>query len=124
MTDDERPPIWTGHLVLYSTDPERSGAFYEKLGLRPLAVMDQFAVMELRGGTHLVIRLDPDARGRAAEFDLMVEDLDASRDAWAGQGVTVSEVGKDERDIHRLFTVTDPDGNTIVVNDTHVVGPV
>ena len=35
MTDDERPPIWTGHLVLYSTDPKRSGAFYEKLGLRP-----------------------------------------------------------------------------------------
>ena len=86
--------------------------------------MDQFTVMELRGGTHLVIRLDPDTTGRAAEFDLMVEDLDASRDAWAGQGVTVSEVGKDERAIHRLFTVTDPDGNTIVVNDTHVVGPV
>jgi catechol 2,3-dioxygenase-like lactoylglutathione lyase family enzyme len=123
-TPDPRPPIWTGHLVLYGRDPHRSGAFYEKLGFRPVAVMDPFAVMELRGGTHLVIRLDPEAEGKPAPFDLMVEDLDATRDSWQSMGITVSEIDKDERAIHRLFTVTDPDGHTIVVNDSHVVGPV
>ncbi len=122
--NDQRPPLWTGHLVLHSRDPHRSGAFYEKLGLRPVAIMDPFAVMELRGGTHLVVRLDAEAVGMPADFDLMVEDLDATRDAWGAMGVTVSEITKDERDIHRLFTVTDPDGNTIVVNDSHVVGAV
>jgi len=119
---DERPPLWTGHLVLYGQDPHRSGQFYEKLGMRPIAIMDPFAVMELRGGTHLVIRKDPDAKGGEAPFDLMVEDLDATREAWEAMGFSVSEITKDDRDIHRIFVVTDPDGNTIVVNDSHVEG--
>jgi catechol 2,3-dioxygenase-like lactoylglutathione lyase family enzyme len=110
--------------VLYSEDPKDSGEFYEKLGFRPVAIMDEIAVMELRGGTHLVIRRQRDGEGRAADFDLMVEDLDATWQAWSADGVTVSEIEKDERAIHRIFTVTDPDGNTIVVNDSHVVGPV
>ena len=46
-TPDPRPPIWTGHLVLYGRDPRRSGAFYEKIGFRPVGIMDPFAVMEL-----------------------------------------------------------------------------
>jgi catechol 2,3-dioxygenase-like lactoylglutathione lyase family enzyme len=120
----ERPPIWVGHVVLYSRDPHQSGAFYEKLGFRPVAVMDPFAVMELRGGTHLVVRRDENAVGEPARFDLMVDDLDFTRDAWEAMGITVSEITKDERAVHRLFTVTDPDHNTIVVNDSHVVGPV
>jgi catechol 2,3-dioxygenase-like lactoylglutathione lyase family enzyme len=122
--DLERPPLWTGHLVLYGVDPQRSGAFYEKLGMRPIAVMEAFAVMELRGGTHLVVRNDPNAGNQAAPFDLMVEDLDATREAWEGMGVEVSPIGKDERGLHNIFTVTDPDGNTIIVNDSHVVGVV
>jgi hypothetical protein len=86
--------------------------------------MDAFAVLELRGGTHLVVRRDLEAAGGPAGFDLMVEDLDATRDQWQELGITVSEIGKDELGIHRTFTVTDPDGTTIVVNDSHVVGPV
>jgi hypothetical protein len=80
MTDnaDARPPVWTGHVVLYSSEPKRSGVFYEGLGLRPIAILDSFAVLELRGGTHLVIRNDPEARGGLATFDLMVEDLDST----------------------------------------------
>lgn len=121
---DERPPLWTGHLVLYGRDPHRSGQFYEKLGMRPIAIMDPFAVMELRGGTHLVIRHDPDAQGVEAPFDLMVEDLDATRESWESMGFPVSPISKDERGLHRIFRVTDPDGNTIVVNDSHVEGVV
>ncbi len=120
----ERPPVWTGHLVIHSADPVAAGTFYEGLGFRPVASMDAFAVLELRGGTHLVVRRDPDASGGPAAFDLMVEDLDATRGAWEAAGATVSEVARDERGIHRVFTLTDPDGNAIVVNDSHVVGPV
>jgi hypothetical protein len=36
----------------------------------------------------------------------------------------VSDIGKDTLGIHRVFTLTDPDGNSIVVNDSHVVGVV
>ena len=121
---DKRPSLWVGHVVLYSSDPHRSGAFYEKLGFRPVAVLDPFAVMELRGGTHLVVRRDANAAGGPTQFDLMVDDLDGVRDAWQAMGIVVSDISKDERALHRLFTVTDPDGNSIVVNDSHVVGPV
>jgi catechol 2,3-dioxygenase-like lactoylglutathione lyase family enzyme len=118
-----RPTVWTGHLVLHGTDAERSAAFYEQLGMRTVVVMPPFAIMELRGGTHLVIRTSLDHAPAAAPFDLMVEDLPAARAAWRGAGIAVSEVRRDELDIHDVFTVTDPDGNTIVVNDSHVVGP-
>jgi catechol 2,3-dioxygenase-like lactoylglutathione lyase family enzyme len=121
---DERPPVWTGHLVLTSRDPERAANFYEKLGFRTVAVMEGLGVMELRGGTHLVIRGDPAADAGPAGFDLMVEDLDATREAWSAMGVEVTAIGKDERGIHRSFTVTDADGHTLTVNDSHVVGPV
>ncbi len=119
-----RPAVWTGHLVVHGTDPARSSAFYANLGMRTVAVMGDVAVMELRGGTHLVVRKDPAARGAPAGFDLMVEDLDATHRAWASKGLAVSEITRDERGIHRIFTVSDPDGNAIVVNDSHVVGPV
>jgi catechol 2,3-dioxygenase-like lactoylglutathione lyase family enzyme len=110
--------------VLYGRDPAESAAFYQKLGFRPVAVMEAFAVLELRGGTHLVVRRDPGAAGGPASFDLMVEDLDATRDRWQEMGVTVSEIGKDDLAIHRIFTVADPDGTVLVVNDSHVIGPV
>lgn len=71
-----------------------------------------------------MVRRDANAVGVSAGFDLMVDDLDGTRDAWQAMGITVSEITKDERALHRLFSITDPDGNTVVVNDTHVVGPV
>jgi catechol 2,3-dioxygenase-like lactoylglutathione lyase family enzyme len=121
---DERPTLWTGHLVLRGSDPGTSGGFYEKLGMRPVFRTDDFAILELRGGTHLVIHKDPDAPGQPAPFDLMVEDLEATHQAWSSMGVEVSAIVRDERDIHWVFTVTDPDGNTVVVSDSHVVGVV
>ena len=81
--------------------------------------------MELRGGTHIVFSGDSDIdSGMAAPFDFMVEDLDATHEAWEGMGVTVSAITKDERKIDCCFTVTDLDGNVVVVNDSHVVGNV
>jgi len=119
---DARPPIWVGHIRLTCGDVERSSNFYEKLGFRPVAVMTGIAVMELRGGTHIVLAADPDAGAQPAAFDLMVEDLDAAREDWSSMGVTVSDIEKGP--IHRAFIVRDPDGNSITVNDSHVVGVV
>ena len=121
---DDRPPLWTGHVYLYSRDPQQAGNFFEKLGLRPVAIMEPFAVMEMRGGCHIVVRNDPQAEGRPADFDLMVDDLDATHENWSAMGVSVSEIRRNERAAGRVFTLTDPDGNTIVVRDTHVVGAV
>jgi catechol 2,3-dioxygenase-like lactoylglutathione lyase family enzyme len=119
---DQRPPVWTGHLVLTGRDPHRSRDFYAGLGLRHVATMDAFTIFELRGGTHLVVRRDGDAAGGPAPFDFMVEDLDATRERWGTLGVPMGDVERDDLGIHRTFTITDPDGNVITVNDSHVEG--
>ena len=124
MNDGERPHVWTGHLVLHGADPERSARFYEAIGMRRVALLPNAAIMELRGGTHLVVRMAEETTGGPAPFDLMVDDLHETRRRWEEAGLAVSMPSRDELDIHDVFTVTDPDGNIILVNNSHVVGPV
>jgi catechol 2,3-dioxygenase-like lactoylglutathione lyase family enzyme len=123
---DERPALWVGHVVLATHDVLRSSAFYLDLGLRQVhepRASDGIAELEMRGGTHLVLVLDPDARtdGRGAPFDLMADDLDALHDKIEAGG---SEVSAIERGGHASFTFRDPDGYIVTVNDSHVSGVV
>ena len=55
-----RPPLWTGHVFLHTADLAASARFYEQIGMRSVAVMDKFAALEMRGGTHLAISFDPE----------------------------------------------------------------
>ena len=115
--------MWTGHVLLQSGDPMTAARFYEQIGMRPVEVGEHFAVLEMRGGTHLGIRYDPDeiVPGPVG-WDLMVEDIDATRAQWQGDGIPVTVIV--EGPPHRSFEVTDPDGHVLVVRDSHVVGPV
>ncbi len=110
-----RPPVWIGHVALKTTDLDGSAGFMERIGLRLIFRGDEVVVLELRGGTHLV--LQPGEAG-SADFDFMVEDLDASHAAMAGSGFDVSEIERGR--IHDTFRVTEPGGNVIRVNSTHV----
>jgi catechol 2,3-dioxygenase-like lactoylglutathione lyase family enzyme len=122
-TPDPRPPAWTGHVSLHTSDTTAAAQFYEQIGMRPVQVGEHFAVLEMRGGTHLAIRHDPEnvAPGLAA-WDLMVDDLDATHDRWLAAGLPVTPIG--EGPPHRSFEVTDPDGHILAVRDSHVIGPV
>jgi catechol 2,3-dioxygenase-like lactoylglutathione lyase family enzyme len=124
--DDDRPALWIGHVALATHDVARSFAFYRDLGLRSVHEArdtDPIAELELRGGTHLVLVLDADARidGRIAPFDLMADDLDALHDRMESDGTEVSAIA---REGHASFTFRDPDGHVVTVNDSHVTGPV
>jgi catechol 2,3-dioxygenase-like lactoylglutathione lyase family enzyme len=123
---DARPALWVGHVVLATHDVVRAFDFYRDLGLRPVDEPRPgfgLAQLELRGGTHLALVLDADARtdGRLAPFDLMVDDLTAFHDALERRGVAVSPVSGMG---HASFTFRDPDGHVVTVNDTHVTGAV
>ena len=89
-----------------------------KLGLRPIAQGEDFAVLELRGGTHLVLLHSGDEQKGRAPFDLMVEDIDATHERLTALGLDPSpiEAGR----IHRSFTITDPSGQGVLFNSTHV----
>jgi catechol 2,3-dioxygenase-like lactoylglutathione lyase family enzyme len=121
---DDKPALWIGHVALATHDVIRSFAFYRDLGLRPVhepRAADGIAELEMRGGTHLVLVLDPDARteGRIAPFDLMADELDALHDTMEANGTDVSAIA---REGHASFTFRDPDGHVVTVNDSHVTG--
>jgi catechol 2,3-dioxygenase-like lactoylglutathione lyase family enzyme len=118
---DERPPVWVGHIALNVSDLERSSTFWGALGMRSVVRNDDVSIMELRGGTHLVLVQGSPTPGEAP-FDLMVDDIDATHASWARSGLTVSAI--ERGDIHDGFNVTDPDGYVVAVSNSHVVGPV
>lgn len=116
---DERPPVWIGHIGMQVADPARSHDFYVDAGMRAVLENDDMAILELRGGTHLLL-FRGDASPGDAPFDLMVEDLDATHADLSSRGLAVSEITRGE--IHDTFTLTDPDGHTVTVHNSHVAG--
>ena len=119
---DTRPPVWIGHVVLGVSRFDESLAFFELLGMRTIVGRPKFAVLELRGGTHLVLQEDLAAAPVRVGFDLMVDDLDAQRAALAEAGFAATPI--EQGKIHASFEVVEPSGNTIKFNDSHVVGAV
>ena len=120
-TNAQRPAVWIGHIILGATDVKASNDYYVRLGLRPIVMEEGFSVLELRGGTHIVLNKqdEPTPEGTAAQFDLMVEDIDATWKEYSDLGFEPSEIGE-VADIHRFFTLKDPSGYTILVNSSHV----
>jgi len=107
--------------VLTVADIDRSATFWRDIGMREIERNKHVAVMELRGGTHLVLVPGKVTAGDAP-FDLMVEDLQEVHQRWSERGLAVSPISHDR--IHDSFTVTDPDGHDVTVNSSHVVGEV
>jgi catechol 2,3-dioxygenase-like lactoylglutathione lyase family enzyme len=119
---DERPRVWIGHAALTVSDVSRSADFWRELGMREVHRDANIAVLELRGGTHLVLVPGTPAADADAPFDLMVDDLDATHAEWLDRGLDPSAI--EHGRIHAAFTVRDPDGYHVKVNSSHVVGKV
>jgi catechol 2,3-dioxygenase-like lactoylglutathione lyase family enzyme len=116
---NERPPLWVGHVMLAARNVPEARAYWQALGMRFIAEGDGFAVLELRGGTHLVIvpAEAPIEPGTPAPFDVMVDDIDSARADYARRGLDPSPM-KEGR-IHRSFTLRDPSGYLVTVNSSH-----
>ncbi len=89
-----------------------------QIGMRPIAQGDDFAVLELRGGTHLVLLPSEEPASGSAYFDLMVDDLDGTHEQLRSLGLGPSEIQTGR--IHRSFEVVAPSGHTIIFNSSHV----
>jgi rhodanese-related sulfurtransferase len=120
--EDGRPPMWIGHTVMRVPDIEATFEFFLKLGLRPVSNTKGVDIVELRGGTHLILlpAEAPVVPGASASFDLMCDDLEATHGALMAAGLAPSPIESGE--IHRSFTITEPGGHCITVNSTHVTG--
>lgn len=115
---DKRPDIWIGHADLPTKDLAGSDKFLRDIGLRFVFKTETMVIYELRGGTHLIMFEKKDMDGNDADLDFMVEDIDATYDKFSALGYAVTEMERGE--IHDSFYVTEPGGNRIRVNSTHV----
>jgi hypothetical protein len=119
---DQRPPVAVGHVRLNVIDIGAAARWLETVGLRPIVTMDELAVLELRGGTHVIVwpTERPPAPGTAAPFDLMVDDVEATHRTYAEKGLSPSPIRRGR--IHDSFEVAGPDGWLFTVNSSHASG--
>ena len=115
---DRRPPVWVGHIALYTSLVLESSQFMLSIGMRLIASDDDFAVLEMRGGTHLVLTADPESTLIKGHFDLMVDDLDATHEDFARQGLNPGQIERGQ--IHDCFEIREPGGTLITFNSSHV----
>src|SRR5262245_21178372 len=118
---DERPAVWVGHVAMTVGDPTRSHDFFVDAGMRTVHRADDMAILELRGGTHLLL-FRGDASGGDAPFDRLLEAADALHAEMTNSGLAVSDITRGR--IHDVFMLTDPDGHEITVQNSHVEGVV
>ncbi len=116
---DLRPPVAVGHVRLNVSDVGTAARWLQTAGLRPIVTRDELAVLELRGGTHVVVRQTepPPAPGTIAPFDLMVDDIDAAHRDYAAKGLSPTEIRRGR--IHDSFELPGPSGWTFTVNSSH-----
>ena len=118
---DLRPPVWVGHVVLETNRLEETAQFMRNIGLRPIVQRPDVAVLELRGGTHLVLVAEPETVAGEASFDLMVEDLQATHQHFIGLGLAPTPI-ETVSDNHERFLVREPGGSIISFFSNHVSG--
>ena len=127
-----------GHFIMKVNDIDISYQFYAKLGLRPFGKFPELAIIELQGGTHILLfskndevtsSLSPSHLGqRGGSFnerlDSMIggksrNDLELYRTTLMEKGLLVDEIAQDQFFGHDYFQLSDPDGNGITVYTSH-----
>jgi catechol-2,3-dioxygenase len=128
------------HLVFKVADLKSSCQFYSNLGIPPFAIDEKVAIIELCGGTHLLLlEVDQLAGEDVAEsltgqfhkrfseqFDLMIKgkglnELKKYRLELIRRGIAAGEIPDETFFGHYLFCIRDPDGNGITIYTSHAI---
>ncbi|MCR9216928.1 MAG: VOC family protein [bacterium] len=118
----QRPEVGVAHVVLETDQMEASCQFMRTIGMRSVFEGPEVSVFELRGGTHLLVMAKAAVTGGDAAFDLMVDDIHASREKFAALGLNPSPIEPRPQIDHDVFTVREPAGHVITVFSSHVIG--
>ena len=129
-----------GHLAFKVADLKSSCQFYANLGIPPFAIEERVAIIELCGGTHLLLlEVDQLAGEDVAEsltgqfherfseqFDLMIKgnglnELKQYRSELISRGIAAGEIPDETFFGHHLFCIKDPDGNGITIYTSHAI---
>lgn len=98
--------------------------FYLGLGMRYCLSFPGVHVLELRGGTHLLLIQSPDEMMEHldAPIDLVVDDLPGFRSRLAEAGYDPSPITFHQLIGHHRFFVFDPDGRRVLEQSSHTEG--
>jgi len=136
---DSLPAAALGHFVMRVANLGVSYQFYADLGLRQIGVFPDVAIIELRGGTHILlfpesvegpIPLTASRLGQRGGFfnehlDLLINgktrgELEAYRAILLKKGIVAGEIAQESFFGHDYFQLADPDGHGITVYTSHV----
>jgi len=140
MTATVDSGLAVAHLVFKVADLKSSCQFYSNLGIPPFFTDEEVAIIELRGGTHLILLSVDSMAGEgiaesltgqfherfSEQFDLMIkgkslDELQAYRLELVSRGIAVGELSDETFFGHRLFCIKDPDGNGITIYTSHSI---
>jgi catechol 2,3-dioxygenase-like lactoylglutathione lyase family enzyme len=135
---DSLPAAALGHFVMKVANLGVSYKFYADLGLRPIGIFPDVAIIELRGGTHILLfpengeaslSLTASRLGQRAAFlkehlDLLINgktraELEAYRAILLKNGIAAGVIAQEKFFGHDYFQLADPDGHGITVYTTH-----
>ena len=136
---DSLPAAALGHFVMKVQNIEASYQFYSGLGLRAFDnTFPGIAIVELRGGTHLLLFQKDDEQSSALQnghvgqrpnfgsekLDLMIAgptkaDLQLFRAGLIDKGYSPSAIADGVLYGHHYFSIQDPDGNGISFYTNH-----
>lgn len=94
----------------------------QTIGMRAFFLGPQVSVLELRGGTHLILMLKDKIAGGSAPFDLMVDNIRATHERFISLGLSPSPIEARPAIDHEAFTVKEPAGHVITIFSSHVSG--
>ena len=115
--EDRRPSAATGHIFLRAADVGGGADRLAAVGIRVVMKRDAIAILELRGGTHIVLRPLEDDEPYEAQFDLMYDDIEDAHASFERAGFVVTEIENGK--IHRAFNATAPERFSVRVLDSH-----
>ena len=114
----DRPVVALGHAFLKTSAPGATIQLFLDLGFRSIVTREDFAVLEMRGGTHIVLQAAQEGEELdAIGWDLMVDDIDQTHSDYSSKGLKVSTIRRGR--IHDNFDLTLPDGRLLEVNNSH-----
>ena len=136
--NDILPAAGLGHFVMKVQNVDASYNFYTGLGLRAFGTFPGMAIVEMRGGTHLLLfqkdddqaaTLQNSHNGQRPDFssekiDLMITgrtkaDLELYRVGLIDKGYAPTAIADGQLYGHHLFSMQDPDGNGISFYTNH-----
>ncbi len=118
-SSDPRPRFAIGHVPLAVGDVDTMTEFYTNIGMRLVVNMGRASIIELMGGTHIILQ---EGRPGSGSLDLIVNDIDDTWSVMEAAGANPTRIQRGSP--HDRFIATDPEGNTLHISSTHAIGPV